>query len=286
MSFLSFNDVTFTYPPVEGDLDEQGNQIVPRPVFEHFTAELPTGFVNLVGPNGCGKSTLLLLASGRLPPDSGSITLFDQNPALLDQESKNLLASVIYQNMEFETEEKVSALLAQVYANGALKGKAASIKGGHKDLLSEVIDIFELTDVLNHTLTGISKGEMQRVLLAFALLYGSASVFMDEPMFAMEDRQKESSLAYLREFVHKTGTTIYVSMHEISLTRKYADQVLLFYPNRDMALGTPDEVLTRDDLERAYGVPAVLLKDGELSTRKHLADVSEAIKDLNEKMEK
>lgn len=285
MSFLSFNDVSFTYPPVEGDVDENGNAIVPRPVFEHFTAELPSGFVNFVGPNGCGKSTLLLLASGRLNPSSGSVTLLGQNPALLGQEAKNLLASVIYQNMEFETEDKVSELLCQVYSAGALKGKATSIRGGHKDLLAEVIDVFELSQVLNHTLTGISKGEMQRVLLAFALLYGSASVFMDEPMFAMEDHQKQTALAYLREFVHKTGTSIYVSMHELHLTRKYADQVLLFYPNRNMALGTPDEVLTRDELEKAYGVPHVLLKDGEDSTRKHLQDVSQAISDLNEKLE-
>ncbi|MCR5725739.1 MAG: ABC transporter ATP-binding protein [Treponema sp.] len=283
MQFLQFNDVSFTYPPVEGDIDADGKQIVPRPVFEHFSAELPQGFVSFVGQNGCGKSTLLLLASGRLMPQTGSVTLLGQNPALLEQEPKNLLASVIYQNMEFESQDKVSELLAQVYAGGTLKAKASGIRDSNADLLSECIDVFELEGVLNHTLTGISKGEMQRVLLAFALLYGSASIFMDEPLFAMEEPQKERALAYLRDFVHKTGTSIYLSMHELDLTRRYADTVLLFYPNRDMDMGTPEEVLTKDALEKAYGVPHVLLKDGEEYTRKHLQDVSEAIKDLNER---
>ena len=270
MNFLEFNDVTFTYPAVEGDLDENGKQIEPKPVFEHFSAELPKGFVSFVGQNGCGKSTLMLLASGRLTPESGTVSLLGQNPATLDDEQKNLLASVIYQNMEFETEDKVSELLSFVYQNGALKGNAQAIRNGNKDLLGEVIDVFELQNVLEHPLTKLSKGEIQRVLLAFGILYGSASLFMDEPLFALENYQKENALAYLKEFVHKTGTTIYISMHELDLTKKYADTVLLFYPNRNMALGTPEEVLTRDEVEKAYGVPYAMLKDHENLSREYL----------------
>ena len=84
--------------------------------------------------------------------------------------------------MEFERDDKVSELLTFVYQNGALKGKAQGLHTN--DLLSEVIEVFELKNVLNHGLTEISKGEIQRVLLAFSLLYGSASIFMDEPLFA------------------------------------------------------------------------------------------------------
>ena len=219
-----------------------------------------------------------MLASGRINPDSGSVKLLGKNPAELDQENKNLLASVIYQNMEFESEEKVSQLLSQVYSGGALKGNAKAIRG-EGDLLAEVIDIFELKDVLDHSLTHLSKGEIQRVILAFSLLYGSASVFMDEPMFAMEDRQKEKSLSYLKDFIKATGTTIYCSMHELDLTKKYADQVLLFYPNRDMSFGTPEEVLTKEDLEKAYGIPAQMLKNKEDLNREQLKAISDQYTD-------
>ncbi|HAC31424.1 MAG TPA: ABC transporter, partial [Treponema sp.] len=203
------------------------------------------------------------------------VTLLQKNPALLDGESKNLLASVIYQNMEFESDQTVSELLAQVYQNGALKGHAAGVLDSTKDLLEEAIDVFELESVLNHALTHLSKGEIQRVILGFSILYGSASIFMDEPMFAMEDRQKESALSYLKTFVKKTGTTIYCSMHELDLTKKYADQVLLFYPNRDMSFGTPSEVLTDEDLEKAYKVPAAMLKQKESLTRDQLKAIAD-----------
>ena len=277
MNFLELKNFSFAYPLVEGDVDENGKQIVPPLMWEHISFELPGGFVHLVGPNGCGKSTFLLLASGRLVPTTGEVSLLGQNPCTLEEEQRNLLASFIYQNMEFDTDEKVDSLLRQVYANGALKGKSPAIRNEHEDLLSEIIDLFELNGVLNHPLTGISKGEIQRVLLAFSILYGSKSIFMDEPMFAMELPQKEKCLAYLRDFVKKTGTTIYISMHELDLTKKYAEKVLLMYPNHDMDLGTPEEVLTNEDLEKAYGVPASMLKSGEEYTRTHLKEMSELL---------
>ncbi|MBQ6782100.1 MAG: ABC transporter ATP-binding protein [Treponema sp.] len=277
MNFLELKNLSFAYPPVEGDVDENGKQIVPPIMWEHISFALPGGFVHLVGPNGCGKSTFLLLASGRLMPTTGSVLLLGQNPNAMEEEQRNLLASFIYQNMEFETDEKVESLLHHVYQNGALKGNAPAIREGHTNLLSEVTDLFELGDVLNHPLTGLSKGEIQRVLLAFSILYGSKSIFMDEPMFAMELPQKEKCLAYLRDFVKKTGTTIYISMHELDLTRKYAELVLLMYPNHDMDLGTPDEVLTNEDLEKAYGVPASMLKSGEEYTRTHLKEMSDLL---------
>lgn len=275
MDFLEFNDVTFTYPQLEGDLDSEGNQIIPKPVFEHFSGKLPGGgFVNLVGQNGCGKTTFLMLASGRLSPVSGEVKLLGQTPANLDQESKNLLASVIYQNMEFENDQKVKELLATVYSNGALKENAQAIQGSG-DFLAEVIDVFELSQLLDRPLTHLSKGEMQRLILSFSLLYGSATIFMDEPMFAMEDRQKEKSLSYLKAFTKKTGTTIYCSMHELDLSKKYADKVLLFYPDRSMSFGTPEEVLTPEDLEKAYQIPAQMLKNKEDLTREQLKAIAE-----------
>lgn len=269
MNFLEFNDVTFTYPAVEGDLDENGKQVIPQPIFEHFTGNIPGAFTSVIGPNGCGKSTLMMLASGRLFPQTGKIYMFGQDIHKLDEEKKNLLASVIYQNMEFESNDKVEQLLTYVYSNGNLKAKAKGILGS-ADLFSEVVDKFSLAPVMNHGLTEISKGENQRVLLAFSLLYGSASVFMDEPLFAMEDNQKNSALEYLRSYSMGTKTPVFISMHELDLTRKYAEKVLLVKPNRDMAYGTPEEVMTNEELESAYGIPAAMLKHNESMTREQI----------------
>ena len=75
MNFIDFENVSFSYPPVEGDLDENGKQIVPSPVFEHFSGGFPGAFTSIIGPNGCGKSTLIKMAAGIEEPDEGTIEI-------------------------------------------------------------------------------------------------------------------------------------------------------------------------------------------------------------------
>ena len=269
---IQFNDVTFKYPDDPSDLDKAGNPIINKPVFEHFTGTIPSSFTSLVGPNGCGKTTFMMLASGRLIPQNGNVKLFDQNIGALGEQQKNLVASVIYQNMEFETQQPANELLSYVYKNGNFRGNAKGIED--RDLLAEVTEVFELGNVLSRPLQKLSKGEIQRTLLAFSLLYGSMSIFMDEPLFAMEFKQKENSLNYLKKFSNETGTPMYISIHELELSKKYADNVLLFYPNRDMIFGSPEEVLTKDDLEKAYGVPYGMLKDQEEMNRQTFSEIN------------
>ena len=257
--FLSFSDVSFTYPPIKDDVDSNGVQLEQKPVFEHFSAELPGEFISLIGPNASGKSTFMLLASGRILPQTGSVSLFEKNTATLSEQARGEMASFIFQNMEFEQDDSVELLLHQVFENGLHTKEANGLS--QENLLNEVISVFELKSVLNHKLTGISKGEIQRVLLAFSVLYGSKSIFMDEPMFAMEERQKESSLEYLVSYSKQKNIPIYVAMHEIDLVKKYSPKAILFYPNRDLSFGTPKEVLNDAALEKSYGVPVSYLKN-------------------------
>jgi iron complex transport system ATP-binding protein len=304
--FLEFVDVNFTYPPVE-EYDENGEVFVQesKPVFEHFSAELPEGFVSLVGPNASGKSTLMMLASGRLCPTSGMIKLFETDtreffPAIKitkteegetqeivepskSEEEKNILASVIYQNMEFETSEKVEELLKQVFENGEFQGKSPA-QFGNENIFEKVIEVFELKEILNRSISGISKGELQRTLLGFSVLYGSKSIFMDEPLFAMEYYQKEKALSFLVDYSKKMDVSIYISMHEIELSKKFAPLVLLFYPDRNMDLGTPEEVLTDEALEKAYGVPASQLRNTERLTRSQMLEATRVEKEMQEKL--
>ncbi len=228
----------------------------------------------------------MLLSAGRLVPQKGKIFLLGKDTSTLSEEEREKTASFIYQNMEFETDETVANLLDFVFSNGCFAGKSRAISAdihfakeeqatrfaSAGNLLSQTITVLDLQEIMQRKLSGLSKGEMQRVILAFSLLYGSQSIFMDEPLFAMENTQKHLALAFIKAYCATFGTTIYISMHELELNRTYADNVLLFYPNRDMDFGTPDEVLTQQALEKAYGVPAAMLKDAEELTRKTLLE--------------
>lgn len=267
-TFIQFDNIRFAYPPAEEKAET-------RPIFQNFTAVLPGGFVSLVGPNASGKSTFMLLAAGRILPQQGTVYLLGRNTLELTEEERSQLASFIYQNMEFDTKDTVAQLVQQVYTNGCFQGCCRPValeSTDHKDLLEQVKWVLELDELGEKPLSTLSKGQMQRVILGFSLLYGSKSIFMDEPLFAVENKQKHRILDYIRKYCEDFGITVYISMHELELSRMYPHKVLLFYPNRDMDFGTPQEVLVPDALEKAYGVPAAMLKDAESLTRRSLQE--------------
>lgn len=257
-SAVRFESVGFSYEATEG---EEGS----NPVFSGLDLELPYGMVSFVGQNATGKSTALLLASGRLQPDSGVVTLFGRDTReLVDEEERSRLASFIYQNMEFETELPVVDLFAHVFENGFHESKDSAI-------VEELISVLELTEALGNRLQDLSKGEMQRSILAFSLLYGSGAFMMDEPIFALEDYQKQRALEYLKDFSHRTATPVYFSLHELELSRLYSDSVVMFYRDeRDPQIGPVDEILTRGLIEDAFEYPAAMLHQRESLYRKHL----------------
>ncbi len=237
--------VTYTYP--EGD----------EPVFIDLSLRLPSGVAAFVGQNGTGKSTLMLLASGIALPDAGTVLLQGVDTLdLRDLHERQRFVSLIHQNMEFETEEPIGDLLAQVYLSGYHEEHS-------EEFVRELVRVFELQDVLRKRTQEVSKGELQRTLLAFCLLYGSRMLMMDEPVFAMEDHQKRAAMGFLHEYVRAEGLTWYYSAHELDLSEQYSDQVVLFRPDEGPLIGPTVEVHTREQLERAYDAPYDTLKRRE-----------------------
>lgn len=285
---VRFVDAAFAWPDPESEkILQNPDGSLARPIFDAFTADIPQGFISLVGPNGSGKSTFMLLAGARIMPVAGKIELFGHDSRVISgawknesgakgeglteeiEHKRNLLCSFIYQNMEFEEipgdERTVGSLLDFVYEHGGHSNKTS-------DFMEEVKQAMELEPLLQRKLHALSKGEMQRLLLGFSALYGSRVIMMDEPIFALEQRQKEKVLDFFKNLHKKTGVSVMVSLHELSLTKKYADTVMLFYPDRRIDLGSVEEVLTKEALEDAYGVPEAMMYDAERLTQKTLLE--------------
>jgi len=95
---------------------------------------------------------------------------------------------------------------------------------------------------------------------------------MDEPIFALEDRQKERALEYPCAYARREDVGLYFSLHELELSRRYSDHLLLFRRGEPPLLGPTAELFTRETIERAYEVPYDMLKRREALYRKLLTD--------------
>jgi energy-coupling factor transporter ATP-binding protein EcfA2 len=250
---IEFNNASFTYP--EGE----------SPVFNGLNLELPRGVVTFIGQNGTGKSTALLMAAGIARPESGDVKIKGISTSQLrDETERHRYVSFIYQNMEFETEDPIGDVLEFVYQSGHHDKKS-------RDFLKDITRQFELEQVLSRKTQDVSKGELQRTILAFTLLYGSQILIMDEPVFALEQKQKEAMMSYLAEYVRSHDMSLYFSAHELELSRSCADFALLFYRDKAPLLGPVAMIFEDEVLEEAYGIPVSYLKRKESLYRNMLS---------------
>ncbi|GAB6089922.1 ATP-binding cassette domain-containing protein [Spirochaeta dissipatitropha] len=257
MNIIQFSNVSYTYPPLAED-------DAPSEVFRDLSIDVPAGITSLVGQNGTGKSTFLLLAGARLFPDNGNVSTMGTNTSVFRnstvqtelEEQRNALISFVYQNMEFETDESIGDLFEFIYAHGYREEKPA-------DLLQLIIKSLELEKELGYKTQELSKGALQRTIIGFSLLYGSPLLIMDEPVFALEEARKERVFRFLQDFVRDQKINLLYSAHELHLTRKFSDQVILFHKKDGHEIGPTEEMLQRDKLEQAYQVPLDMLYQRE-----------------------
>jgi iron complex transport system ATP-binding protein len=242
--------VSYAYP--------EGSELV----FSDLSCELPAGPVALVGQNGTGKSTLMLLASGIAVPSDGAVFLDGVDTAeLQDPALRQRHVSLIHQNMEFESEADIGSLLHFVVDNGFHEQRAEPAFRGR--LIDELVAVLELEPVLAKRTTQVSKGELQRTLIAFCVLYGSRTLMMDEPVFALEEQQKHKVMAYLLDYTTRNELSWYFSVHELQLSAAYSRNCVLFDKSLAPAVGSTEDMHQRGRLEVAYQVPYEFLKRRE-----------------------
>ena len=274
---IRFENVTFFYPKADVAVtdDNRVAEIVDPTeitrVFRDLTIDVPPGVTSLVGQNGTGKSTFLLLAGARIFPAVGRVLIEnDESSAFRSaatdptvEEERNKRASFIYQNMEFETVDPIGDLMEHVFSEGTRSQTEAGF-------LTELTRHLELEPCLHKKTQELSKGQLQRAIIAFSVLYGSRIILMDEPVFALEEEQKSRVFSYLVEFAHRTNTSILYSAHNLELTAKYSDHLMLFAKDGSISVGPTSELFTRETIEQAYQVPYDLLYRKEYLYREML----------------
>ena len=156
--------------------------------------------------------------------------------------------SFVYQNLEFESEAPVGELMEIVYQNG--------FHGEHDEqFLLDIRSVLELDSFLTKKTQQLAKGQLQRAIIAFSLLYGSRMIMMDEPVFALEEAQKDRAFGFLAEFSRTYSVPIYYSAHNLDLTENYSEYMLLFSHTGDFTIGPTEDLFSRDLIEAAYQAP-------------------------------
>lgn len=109
--------------------------------------------------------------------------------------------------------------------------------------------------VLKRKLGVLSGGELQRVLIAFALLDHPDVLLFDEPTSGVDISAEETIYDLLHKLQEKENLTIILISHELQIVYRYANNVLCLNKQR-VCLGPPKEVLDKESLTKLYGEKA------------------------------
>lgn len=225
-----------------------------RPLLEDISFHARRGeMTSLIGPNGAGKTTLLRLIRGLLRPHAGEILLDGRQ---LDRYSPRELA----QRIGYVRQEQTLGFPLTVFEY-VVQGRFPYSNGfgfEREDDIALAEEMLRLTDTLelaDHRVNSLSGGERQRVVLARALVGQPRVLLLDEPTANLDIRYQVEVLSLLRRLTQKQHlSTIFVA-HELNLASEFADRVLLLADGRLLASGTPAEVLTEENLTRAFVTP-------------------------------
>jgi len=191
-----------------------------HPVLKEATAEIFDGeFIGIIGPNGGGKTTLLNLLMGFLHPTAGSITLKDHPPGVGRDE-----IGFVPQALRFDTQFPIT--LEEVVTMGALKNQRLFHGPSRKDRQEAraMIDKLGLTPLKDRPFGTLSGGQMQRTLVARALIGHPKILLLDEPTASIDFESQATLFSQLREL--KGSLTILMVTHQIQPILKDVDRLL------------------------------------------------------------
>lgn len=178
---LELKNVTKKFKTIEGE----------RVIFENLNVHFPDyGLIAITGESGCGKSTLLQLIAG-LDQDYEGKILFNQVKIEDIKDYRQLVISFVYQNYQL-----IDYL--SVKDNCLFYCHLKGIKVVEKQL-QELLEIFELNELVNQKVKNLSGGQKQRVSLIRALLCSSPIILCDEPTGALDEINRQKVYRFLKK---------------------------------------------------------------------------------------
>jgi ABC-2 type transport system ATP-binding protein len=222
----------------------------------------PGEIYGLLGPNGAGKTTTILMLLGLSEPTSGEARVLGLDPA----------------RSPLEVKRRVGYLPDSVGFYGRLTGRenldyTARLNGVGVDeaapLIEDLIGRVGLTDAADKPADTYSRGMLQRLGVADALVKDPGILILDEPTTSIDPAGVAELLDLIRELVARRGLAVLLSSHLLSQVEQLCDRVGIFSHGRlvaegsvpDLAERAGDTTLHLDEVYRRLAVTAELERD-------------------------
>ncbi|MDE2933993.1 MAG: heme ABC transporter ATP-binding protein [Chloroflexota bacterium] len=215
-------------------------------------------FVGLIGPNGAGKSTLLRTLSGVVRPQEGAVWLEGSDLAAMAARDVAAMLALVPQIAPYT--QGFTAFELVLMGRYPHLGRF-EVEGQADDRIAEkAMRLTETEEFATRTLETLSGGERQRVFLARALAQQPRILLLDEPTSNLDILHQLTILGLVRQLVDD-GLTAIAAIHDLNLAARYCDRLVLIGNGAVVTEGQPEDVLTPETIESAFGVRAAVYRD-------------------------
>ena len=225
-----------------------------KPVLWDIDCSVDEGILlAIVGPNGAGKSTFIKAVLGLVRPSAGGVKIFGK-PYDEVRRKVGYVPQRGTVDWDFPTNSLDVVMMGRYGHLGWFKRPGKN----DKEIALNALEKVGMADFAGRQISQLSGGQQQRVFLARALVQESDLYFMDEP-FVGVDAATEKAIINLLQELRSKGKTVIVVHHDLQTLTKYFDWCMLLNVRR-IDIGPVKNVITDENLKRAYGGRAAFLK--------------------------
>ncbi len=213
--------------------------------------------VAILGPNGVGKSTLIHCIDRILKPSGGTVMI--DGKANIDYHMKELakkVGYVPYSSSDTFPMTVVDAVLLGRHPHSNWKTTKEDVR-----LVISVLRRMGISDLAKCQFNELSAGQHQKAMLARGLVQEPEILLLDEPTANLDVKHQLGVTKLLKEISDENHTLIIMICHDLNIAAKYADVILMMKDGTIYAAGTPEEVMTEENIRDVYDVDCRIIED-------------------------
>ncbi len=190
----------------------------------------------LLGPNGAGKTTTIQMLLDLITPTSGTIRILGRE---LEKHREEVLSQINFSSPYVALPGNLTVVenlktFARLYGVAKIKEK-----------IDELVDFFEIRDLLPKNTSSLSTGQLTRLNLTKALLNDPKLLLLDEPTASLDPDIADKTRLMLRRIQKERGATILYTSHNMQEVEEICDKVIFIQHGKLKDQGTPAELVKK-----------------------------------------
>lgn len=212
--------------------------------------------LSIIGPNGVGKSTLIHCINRILSPNKGTVMIDGDN--VNDVSLKDLAKKVGY--VPYSANDTFPLSVVDTVLMG--RHPHATYKSLDKDLdiVYDTLRLLDIEDLALRNFNELSAGQHQKVMLARGLVQEPEILLLDEPTSNLDIKHQMEVTRILRDLSQEKNILIIMISHDLNIAAKYSDTMIMLHGGYIYAIGTPSEVITKDNIKAVYDVDSEIIE--------------------------